>query len=234
MKRQYITSKGLKIYRFPMLGIDSNMYVIIEGDEALVFDPNTNEEALELLIKSRVNSIRILLTHEHFDHISGVNSLRRNFRCFVMSSQAAALAIADASRNLAKFWEIMMMDKTPEKKAEGLLVKDENYVTSADETFDADTEMEWHGHQIKAVLAPGHSRGSVLYFLDDVLFAGDCLINGVGVICRLPGGNWKTFVEKTMPIFAVLPDDKYILTGHGEPGMLHDLKKYLVKYGSIS
>ncbi len=82
--------------------------------------------------------------------------------------------------------------------------------------------------------APGHSRGGALIFLDDnILFSGDNLVNGAGVICRTPGGSWKTYCEKTRPLIDGLPDDMCIMPGHGDSAKLSEIRKYLDKFGRV-
>lgn len=218
-----------QIYRFPMPVLDESMYILVEKDEALVVDPNKNEEARAFLKEKQVKKLLILLTHEHFDHISGVNILRENFDCKVICNEAAADAIGDPHKNLAKYWEVLIMDKSLENQKEALKLKDEEYSCQADDTFSTATEWQWQGYTIKAVPTPGHSKGSAVYFIDDVVFSGDSLVNGHGVITRLPGGKWKIYSEQTLPLIQDLSDDMLVFPGHGNPDRLCNLRQYLTK-----
>lgn len=226
-------NKNICVYNYFMRGIHSSMYVIIDSTCALIIDPNRREDALDLLNVNRVTDVTVFLTHEHFDHISGVNLLREHFPTHVICSGAAAVRITDPNKNLAKYWEVTMMDQPKEKWDEWEKEKDENYSCTADETFDGEKNWDWHGHQIHAVPAPGHSPGSVIYFIDDLLFSGDSLVNGAGVICRLPGGSWRTYVEKTRPLIESLPDSTPVFPGHEKPDRLGILRKYLNKFGRV-
>lgn len=224
---------GLRVCRYSMPGIDSSMYVAVEGAEALVVDPHISEEMVAALTEHSVKKLLIFLTHEHFDHISGVNYLRTHFACHVVCTKTAADILPDPNRNLAKFWDVLLMDKSPEEKAVGEAVKDEEYSCQADAFFDSDTAYRWQGHVIQARIAPGHSKGSALFFLDETaLFSGDSLVNGAGVICRLPGGKWAVFEEKTLPLLQGLKDDMMVFPGHGAADTVHNLRKYLVKFGT--
>ena len=228
-----VLPSGLQVCRYSMPGIDSSMYVSIEEAEALVVDPHISDRMMTSLDERGVKKLLIFLTHEHFDHISGVNALRARFDCHVICTKAAAEIIPDPNRNLAKFWDVLLMDKSPEEKAVGESVKDEEYSCQADECFESDTMYSWQGHMIKAVVAPGHSKGSALFFFDEkALFSGDSLVNGAGVICRLPGGKWKIFEEKTLPLLRDLADDMVVFPGHGPADTLRRLRKYLVKFGT--
>ncbi|MBE6096543.1 MAG: MBL fold metallo-hydrolase [Schwartzia succinivorans] len=221
----------IPVHRFPMPGINSNMYIIIEDNEAFIVDPNINGNALGLLKENGVQSAAVVITHEHYDHISGVNWLRESIDCTVMCSRDAADAVTDSSRNFAKFWDVLMMGKTPEEIKTGLKVKDENYTCRADEILQNEKEWQWKGHSVRVRAAPGHSKGGILISFDNILFSGDNLVNGFGVICRLPGGKWKIYETETLPLIQRMSDDVMVYPGHGEPDKLGNLRKYLVKFG---
>lgn len=220
----------LIIKRYVMPAIESNMYVLIEDEDAIIIDPNINYKAFQILKENNVKKIKIFLTHEHFDHISGVNWLKENFESKVICSENAAKALIDPSKNLAKFWDVIMIDKPQDVQKLGLTIKDEEYVCKADEAFVGTQIWSVCGHKVKAIQAPGHSKGSVIYCMDNIVFSGDSLINGYGVICRLPGGSWKQYCEKTLPLFEKLSDDTIIFPGHGNPDYLKKLRKFLVKF----
>lgn len=228
---------NLKIHRYIMPAIESNMYLMIADESALIIDPNVNSDALALMVKRQVRNVLVLLTHEHYDHISGVNWLRENLPACaieVFATEAAAEALHNPSQNLAKFWEVLLMDKPPEKIKAGISVADETYSCHADRTFSESVQLAWEGHSIRMQSAPGHSKGGALIFLDDnILFSGDNLVNGAGVICRLPGGNWKTYCEKTRPAIDKLPDDICVMPGHGDSAKLFEVRKYLDKFERV-
>lgn len=229
----------IKIHQYIMPGIESNMYLMIANESALIIDPNVNADALALMVERQIRNVLVLLTHEHYDHISGINWLRENFSdsaaIEVVATAAAAEALQDTSQNLAKFWEVLMMGKTPEQIQAGMAVADINYTCYADRTFSGELQLSWEGHVIRMQSAPGHSKGGALIFLDDnILFSGDNLVNGAGVICRLPGGNWKTYCEKTRPRIDQLPDDICIMPGHGALAKLSEVRQYLDKFGKLS
>lgn len=229
-----IEIKGLQIYRYIMPGIESNMYLVIEGEEALIIDPNVNEEAIKLLTYRGIEKVVILLTHEHYDHISGVNRFREAFPAEVICTEIAAGVLDNPNKNLAKFGDILLMDKTKEQVVAGEAVWDRDYICRADKTFNSSLEFLWKSYHVHMKSAPGHSRGGALIFIDDILFSGDNLVNGAGVICRLPGGSWKIYCEETKPVIEELPDSTWILPGHGESGELGELRKYMEKFGKIA
>ena len=64
---------GIEVRRFTWDYLDSNMYVLIAEGQALVIDPIDSDEAFEYM--RPFHEITVLLTHEHFDHICGLNKL---------------------------------------------------------------------------------------------------------------------------------------------------------------
>lgn len=255
---EIIETDGTAIYRYVMPGIESNMYLIMEDDTALIIDPHICKEAVRELKKNKISNITILLTHEHFDHISGVNWLRNEFSggtdnsdtaysetddgesvsggtsgVCVISTDAAAAYITDPNKNMAKFWEITLMDLPKEKVKAGMAFEDKEYSCRADHTFSDSMDFCWSGHTVRMQSAPGHSKGGALIFFDQLLFSGDNLVNGSGVICRIPGGSWKAYCEITRPILEQLADDTWVLPGHGGPDRLARLQKYMQKFGQV-
>ena len=227
MGKNELKIDGLHIFWYPMLAIESNMYIILKGDCALIIDPNVNDDALSLLKANNIKAVVVLLTHEHFDHISGVNWLREHFETQVLCSKTCADIITDPGRNLAKFWRVLIMDKPEDVQLEGLKLENPEYSCSADITFEKEYKLEWEGHVLRFCEAPGHSKGGSLIFLDEWgLFSGDNLVEGAGVICRLPGGNKKEYDKVTRPLIEGLSDDLFVFPGHGKPSSLSNLRQY--------
>ena len=219
---------GKTIYRYSMPAIGSNMYAILVDRQALVIDPHSSEEALALLRLHSVQKATILLTHEHYDHISGVNWLRESFQTEIICSAVCAQMLPDPDRNMARYWKILLMDKSQEAQSAGMTRYDPDYTCVADRTYERETEFLWQGLRVRMRQAPGHSKGGSLIWLDgNILFSGDNLVNGSGVICRFPGGSKREYANVTRPILEELPDELHVLPGHGEPGRLGELRKYM-------
>lgn len=220
---------GITIYRYRMPVIDSNMYVISEGGQALIVDPHICPQALELLGTGGVKEAVVLLSHEHFDHISGVNWLRENLPIVkVLCTEDCAMLLGDPEKNMAKFFEALFVDMTPEQREAGGKLKDPDYCCEADEVFKEEIRFNWKGHKIRMCRAPGHARGGSLIWLDDeLIFTGDSLVEGSGVILRFPGGSKKDYAAITRPMLEAESDDTFVFPGHGEPGEMGTLRCYL-------
>lgn len=219
---------GKTVYRYEMPAIGSNMYIFVSDGEALVIDPHSSQEAMTLLRLHFVQKAVLLLTHEHYDHISGVNWFRENLKTEVVCSAECARMISDPDRNMARYWNVLLMDKTPETQNIGMDWYDPCYACEADRTYERETEFLWQGLHVHMRRAPGHSKGGSLIWLDEnILFSGDNLVNGTGVICRFPGGSKREYAAVTRPILEELPDKLCVFPGHGEPGELGEMRRYM-------
>lgn len=222
------TAQGVTIYRYVMPAILSNMYLILEGKQALTVDPNTDADALKRIKDAQPEKVTVLLTHEHFDHISGVNLLRQHFVVEVICLKECAEMLGDPGRNLAEFWDALIMDKSDEDKRIGERVKDIGYVCYADTVYEKEKKFTWCGHTVHMQELPGHSKGGSLIRLDgSITFTGDNLVNGKGVICRLPGGSKKEYATRTIPLLNSILDDSMIFPGHGKPERMGKLRENL-------
>lgn len=215
-KNDYI--ENIFIYTYKFEPIDSRMYIIIKNKEALIIDPCISKDALELLLKNDVKEILVLLTHEHYDHISGVNWLKGKFKCKVLCSKKCSKNIEDSNLNLSKHFSVLFIDKdiNIRNKVESI-----DYICKADEVFEDELELYWQENKIKLVEAPGHSKGSVcIIFNDNLIFTGDTLVNGFKIITRLPGGSRKDYENITLPFLRGIPDSTLIYPGHGESDVI--------------
>src|SRR5690348_16866595 len=58
--------------------LQTNCYIVKSGSEAIVVDPGDEPERILRFIKDiDARAIRIVATHTHFDHVLGVNGVRK-------------------------------------------------------------------------------------------------------------------------------------------------------------
>ena len=63
--------------------------------------------------------------------------------------------------------------------------------------------------------APGHTRGSVVFELDEQLFSGDVLFAGSIGRVDLPGGSMAEMTASLRNVILPLPDQTAVHPGHG-------------------
>lgn len=199
----------MEIRRYESDLLASNMYLIVEGTSAIVIDPFRDVSPAEGL-----QIDRILLTHEHYDHISGVNDWKAATGAPVLCSKACAENAANPKRNLSNHFDIfcelqtwMELDAIPET--------DPQYVCHADDTFEDEIRFNWRGHEFFLFEMPGHSMGGIGILLDGkYFFSGDSLMENSEIETRMPGGSRKLWREVGKPRLSALPDGIRVYPGH--------------------
>lgn len=212
---------GVYIYRFEGDYFDANSFVIVEGKETLIIDAADSDELVSFLLRQNPETLNILLTHEHFDHIGGLETLRGRFRCHVIASKECSRRIQSSKTNLSSIGNALLAmhrgsepkDLIPSYKA-----------AAADEEFSEDCDITWNGHRIFCHPLRGHSSGSTGYVLDgNILFSGDEILP-IPTVTRLPGGDTRAFWYEDMPWLESIRDQvSLVCPGHGMPGKLEDM-----------
>lgn len=222
-----------KIYVYAMPVLDSRMYILINDrneKEALIIDPLCSEEAVSVI--HELTHVTVLLTHSHYDHISGVNWLRKLVDCTVLCSDICAAKISDPNKNFSSFSTALIIGKTDEEQEQCMEFFELDYSCQADKTFEKEIRFPFGSYQIDIIYTPGHSDCSQCIQLTtskkglspDIVFTGDSLVNGHEVITRLPGGSKRDYASTTKPYLDSLAEDTLIMPGHGDWGMKNTIE----------
>lgn len=218
-------SEGWNIYRFPFELVDENMYFIPSGDTGIVIDPNENKELLGVFEQHDTKSVVIVLTHEHYDHTTGVEWLQSRIESKLVCHKACAEAISTEKGNDPKTLGYILTLRDAMDgghRRDDYLAIAKRYALRADETFEDECEITVGGLKLKCRPAPGHSPGSVLLFLGENLFSGDSLIQHTPTIVHLPGSDRRVFKAETKPYLQSLDKSTMVYPGHGEPFKICD------------
>ena len=217
MKKQTIKQDNLciQVYSFELM--DSRMYMIQEDDEIFVVDPCMDNELLRDA-KGAKHAV-VFLTHEHYDHISGVNWLKDYFSCSVYAGKVCAGRVRSEKDNLSsRFPFLFLLDK--EKYDYVRRNCSLPYTCRVETSFSGRGELLWKGHLIELYEVGGHSPGSSLIVFDKkFLFGGDNIL-GNGMELRGTDGNLKQYRENVLPMLWELDRKMIVLPGHGEKNML--------------
>ena len=201
---------GIEVRRFTWDYLDSNMYALIAEGQALVIDPIDSDEAFDYL--KPFQEVTVLLTHEHFDHIWGLNRLRAEHECTVIAQEKCSERIQNIKTNFSAMAETMLelSGKERHKRVEPFVCE------KADITFEDRYVLKWAGVDIELFSTPGHSPGSACFSLSRCLFTGDSLLKKSAML-RFPGGSKIDYLQKAIPIIKKeLKKAKLVFPGHGE------------------
>ncbi len=177
-----------------VLGVyQENAYILIDDTtrDALIIDPGDEGESLVRYLESlKINLKAILLTHGHVDHVGAVDAVREAFSVPVYIS------------------EIDMKFIEQRKMAFGKMKRADHFLKEGDEFI-------FSGKKVEIIETPGHSRGSLSYYVDGLLFSGDVLFqNSVGRT-DLPGGNMEELLYSIKEKLMKLPGETRVFPGHG-------------------
>ncbi len=210
---------GTKVYKFVLDAIHSNMYIMIRNGNACIIDPHICDEAEELLKCEAVKKIWIILTHEHYDHILGVNYYKEHYECVVIGSDEAKKNTPNPMKNLSAYYKALLITQDEETVRRAEEIFSEDYACEVDIGFDKEYVLDFEGLELKLLATPGHSKGSICIVANgDYVFTGDSLVDGKAIITRLPGGSKKDYQSITKPFLEGLPKEMIVFPGHGTEG----------------
>lgn len=196
----------MKVERFDWGFLETHTYLLEDSSHVLVIDPTDHNEVLAKC--GGAASVTVLLSHEHFDHVSGLNKLSDycKSRCTVIASETCSERIQDAKSNMSLYAEVLA-EVAEKPLLEPLLPF---ICRAADITFRDHYEFCWMGHNVEMFASPGHSAGSCCILVDDMLFAGDTVLEN-NLMVKFPGSSKKLYRSVTVPLLEKL------LTGTLEP-----------------
>lgn len=219
----------MEIRRFISPMLEQNMYAVCEGTHCFVVDPYDGKGSEEFLRGLTVDFL--LVTHEHYDHISGVNAFKEKYGACMYANQKCDANMRRPTKNYSKYFEAYV--KFQKGVEIGDLNIDSAYSCCAECIIEDEYTMAWQGHRLLIKLAPGHSAGSNLIFLDDgCMFSGDCMLPPELPAARFPGGDNKAFEAVTLPYLKSLDGTIRAYPGHGDSFLLKDF--HLLQKGADS
>ncbi len=169
-----------------------------QTNEGVIIDPaGENERILTALKEEGIRVRYILNTHGHADHVMGNEALR------VKTSAPTCMHEADN--------RFFSSDGTRELSMKELGLPSAGAVEM--ELKDGDL-LEVGTLVIKVIHTPGHSPGSVCFYVKRNLFTGDTLFVGAAGRTDLTGGSLDTLIESIENKILTLPKDTVIWPGH--------------------
>ena len=167
--------------------INKNCWIIDVGDYADICD----------LIRG--HKLRgVLLTHVHYDHIYGLNSLLDDYPSVpIYTSRYGFKSLYNPSDNLSAYHNENFVLATDNV----VVVSEGNLIQIGDET-------------LEVFETPGHDYSCLSFRLGDYLFTGDAYIPGVKVYSKLQNGNKSDAEKSLIRIAAMLTDGMKVMPGH--------------------
>ena len=207
----------IDIRTFTCNPLQENCFVVNdESKEAVVIDCGAFFDAerkavVNYLKDNHLQLLHVLCTHAHFDHIFGLDTLYEEFGIKPRLHHADQSIYDRTNQQVMAFMGMSLhLDMPP-----------------LDKDLQDGENISFGHHQLKVLHTPGHSPGSVLFYIKEekVLFAGDTLFRMSVGRTDLEGGSWQQLMESLSTVVSQLPDDVKVYTGHGPSTIIGDEKR---------
>ena len=177
----------------------TNSYLVHENGKGFIVDCPYPSSALDKFIEDNKIKIEfIILTHTHFDHVTGLKYYKDKFNVDVYASEDAKEIAENPNFNLA--YHISNLE-----------VPIDHYLKDG-EVFSK--------YNIKAIKTPGHTIDSMSYVLGDVIFTGDTLFRLSVGRTDFPGGSFDEIKDSIINKLGKLDRNSKIYPGHNEESIL--------------
>jgi glyoxylase-like metal-dependent hydrolase (beta-lactamase superfamily II) len=175
-----------------------------ETHEGVLIDPGDEVEDLLGIVQARGLTItRILLTHAHLDHITGVGRAKRALQVPIVL-HAADLPLYDSVVQQGLMFGLRVDPQPP-----------------VDEFYQPNQVIRFGRYEVRPHHTPGHCPGGVCLQIGPAgsagqdLFVGDTLFAGSIGRTDLPGGDHATLLASIKQVLFAFGDAATVYPGHG-------------------
>lgn len=180
------------------LGVNCYLIGCEKTNAGAVIDPGDDAPViLDVIKKNNLDINYIMLTHGHVDHLAHLSKLKDEIETEFLMHQKDTFLLKGL------FAQALMFGlPNPGKPTPDRLINDGEEISLGE-------------LKIKVLHTPGHSPGSVTYFVEDKLFVGDLIFAGSIGRTDLPKGDYQTLIKSVETKIFTLPDETIIYPGHG-------------------
>ena len=175
---------------------------------------------LNFLKTNNLECIGIVLTHSHFDHITGLFELKEifpNAKIAIHKDEASEIQAGLGPMNQSILQNFGMSSLIPffnQFVNPDILLQDKNNLS----VFAQSTDKKLSSELKKWIVihTPGHSPGSICLYNEEkrVLISGDTLFYGTCGRTDMYGGNQRTIESSLAKLDRIIPNGTKVYPGH--------------------
>lgn len=183
--------------------VATNCYIVGNTDtrEALIIDPADEAgRIIDVLKKENFKPVAIFLTHGHFDHISALPGLKKEYpelKAYIGEDDKDVISnpILNVS---AMFGSSVALE--------------------ADAFINENDVLDMLGTTIKCIHIPGHTKGGMCYYFEEekMVFSGDTLFEYSIGRSDFPTGDGRALIDNIKNKLFALTEDVIVYSGHGD------------------
>ncbi len=207
----------MQIKRFIFNPIEVNCYLLWDDTkEALLIDcgalfEGEREQLKRFIADNGLVVKHYLNTHLHFDHIFGNAFVEEAFGVKYEANDGDWPWVENIAERVARFG-----------------FRYTEYISRPERVLQDGDTITFGNQCVKAIAVPGHSPGSLAYYLPEhkVVFTGDALFrNSIGRT-DFPDSDHNTLIRCIKERLFTLPDDTVVYPGHSEETTIGYEKDY--------
>lgn len=180
---------------------NSQTYILYreDGEQAWIVDIGDIEPVISFIKEHQLLISGVILTHAHFDHIYGLESLISHYPYInIYVSDYSKRALASDRLNMSRY------HGTPLSFESDKIV----VVHDSESLFLFNDEPLMFFYE-----TPGHNPGCLTMVIGEIIFTGDAYIPGIETNVRLPHSD-KEAANKSLDRIIKLADGKTVFPGH--------------------
>ena len=201
----------LKIFQTGPLEVNTYILTDEQSKEAVIIDIGGEFETIKKELDEKGFKIKFILnTHGHFDHLLGEIEIPKKYPNIPIYMSEADIFHVNNINNELKMWRV-------NKETEPL---------RPIKFIDENTKLTLGDQEIKIFATPGHSKGSLSFYIDGKLFSGDALFKHSIGRTDFIDGDYDTLISSIKTKLFTLPDETKVYPGHGPSSTIKDEKKF--------